>query len=75
MDEFYFCITFLVDTILLSPSLKLTVFAHTPIYIVGQYLHAKYVIEPGDTDSMVMKGSLSAILFFTLFGIYYLVTV
>lgn len=52
VDEMYFSLACLVDILLLSPSLKLTLFAHAPIYILSQIIHAQYVIEPGDKISI-----------------------
>ena len=73
-DEIFISFGFLVDTLFISASLKMTVFAFTPIYIANQYFHAKIIIEPGDTASFMMKGTGSVLIFGLLFAVYYLVT-
>ena len=73
-DEIFISFGFLVDTLFLSASLKMTVFAFIPIYIANQFFHAKIIIEPGDTASFMMKGTGSVLIFGILFVIYYLVT-
>ena len=73
-DEIFISFGFLVDTLFISASFKMTVFAFTPIYIANQYFHAKIIIEPGDTASFMMKGTGSVLVFGVLFAIYYLVT-
>ena len=52
VDELYFSLAYLIDILLLSPTLKLTLFAHAPIYILSHIIHAQYVIEPGDKISI-----------------------
>ena len=73
-DEIFISFGFLIDTLFISASLKMTVFAFTPIYIANQYFHAKIVIEPGDTASFMMKGTGAVLVFGLLFVVYYLVT-
>ena len=73
-DEIFISFGFLIDTLFFSASLKMTVFAFTPIYIANQYFHAKIVIEPGDTASFMMKGTGAVLVFGLLFVVYYLVT-
>ena len=73
-DEIFISFGFLIDTLFISASLKMTVFAFTPIYIANQYFHAKIVIEPGDTASFMMKGTGAVLVFSILFVVYYLVT-
>ena len=74
-DELYFCFGFLVDILFMSPSLKLTIFAHCPIYIVSQYFHTKLMIKPGDTPSLIIKANISVAFFLMIFAVYYLVTI
>ena len=64
-----------MDILFMSPSLKLTIFAYCPIYIVSQFIHAKLVVQPEDTPSMIIKANISAAFFLMIFAIYYLVTV
>ena len=74
-DELYFCFGFLLDILFMSPSLKMTIFAHSPIYIVSQYFHSKLEIVQGDEPSLIIKANISVAFFLMIFAIYYLVKI
>ena len=74
VEDIYINYTFLIDILLMSASFKQTVFVYFPIYVATHYLHAKLVLEGGDTASMMAKIGLTTIIFATIFFIYYVVT-
>ena len=57
-NELYLSLTYFIDVLFISPSMNVTIFAFTPIYMAAHYSHARLVIEPGDAPSVIMKCSV-----------------
>ena len=74
VEDNYINYTFLTDILLMSVSFKQTIFAYIPIYFATHFLHATMVLESADTPSLLTKICFTAILFVTIFSIYYVVS-
>ena len=73
--EIYLSLTFMVDILFISPSLNVTLLAFGPIYMATHFMHAKIIIEPGDSPSLIMKCSFAVMQFLLIFFIYYFVNI
>ena len=73
--ELYLGVTFMVDILFISPSLNVTLLAFGTIYVATHFMHAKIIIEPGDSPSFIMKGSFATMQFLLVFFIYYFVNI
>ena len=74
-DEAYFALCLLTDTIFLSPSVRVTLLTHTPVFLLGHFVQIKIRYQQFDDPwTTGLKGTLIMAWFSMIFMIYYLLT-
>ena len=72
MDETFFGLSLLLDIVLLSPSMNMTLLTYTPIFIGSHVVEVLIRFYPTDLQTLVMKICLSTIWLCLVFLVYYL---
>ena len=72
-EEIYIDFALLFDIVLLSPSIKFTAFAYTPIWLVTHLIHINMRYDLSDSTQVSLKVSFTALSLFLIFTIYWLI--